>query len=445
MPWEHCGQSVADDVPCPVCALSKEQWSIKFDATRTFKVTRKPGAMLNVELVDLDLEPVHQEPFRAVLPDKKDITGVTDLEGRSNIKSPGGKSTVDFHRLKAKQLVKPKDAEPAAKVAARFLVPNGRKQTFQLTGIFLDFDVEAEDEFMEVVGIPWVLVKPDGLEDGTLDETRRVRVFGEPDWVDKKVTLELFSGPLVRTEFEIKAEDDFRDVVGIPYTVALPDGSTQEGLVDESRVVVVKTREGDVDGISIMLHLSAATGPRVESFTVRRAAGGDPGAAAIVDQGAKAVLAWKVTGAEKVTLVQRGAKGERVVVLDDAPAEGEHEVSPEPPRQTFGIEASAGQELELGDDVSVTVASTIGKIHMQLLEVQEHRPLAGEPYRLTSAAGQTLTGTTGPDGSLRHEAVPIGDWTLTLDRSGVRLRALVLAADDPDPLVRTLLVRRAGR
>lgn len=443
MPWEHCGQTVTDDTSCPVCALSKEQWSIKFNATRTFQVSRKQ-AMLNLELIDLDQEPVHQEAFRAVPATGKELAGATDLEGRSIVGVPAGKATVDFLHLKAKQLVKPETAEPAAKVAARFLVPTGRKQTFQLKGIFLDFDVEAVDDFMDVVGIPWVLVKPDGLDDGTLDETRRVRVFGEPDWVDEKVTLELFSGPLVRTEFEIKAEDDFRDVVGIPYTVALPDGSTQEGVVDESRVVVVKTREGDEDGISIMLHLSAATGPRVESFTVRSAAGGDPGAAAIVDQGAKGVLAWKVTGAEKVTIVQRGAKGERVVVLDDAPAEGEHEVSPDPPRQTFGIEASAGKELELGDDVHVTVASTVGIIHMQLFEAQDHRPLAGEPFRLNSAAGQTLTGTTGPDGSLRHEQVPIGDWVLTLDGSGVQLRALVLAADDPDPLVRTL-VRRAGR
>lgn len=256
MPWEHCGQSVADDVSCPTCALSKAQWSIKFDATRTFQVSRRPAAMLNLELIDLDLEPVHHEAFRGVLPGGKEITGVTDVEGRSIISSPAGKYTVDFHRLKAKQLVKPQDAEPAAKVAARFLVPTGRKQTFQLTGIFLDFDVEAEDEFMDVVGIPWVLITPDGLEDGTLDETRRVRVFCPPDWLDGKVTLELFSGPLVHTEFEVQAEDEWRDVVGIPYTLTLKDGTTREGIVDESRVVRVKTRQGDEDGISLMLHLS---------------------------------------------------------------------------------------------------------------------------------------------------------------------------------------------
>lgn len=441
MPWEHCGQSVSDDVACPVCALTKAQWSIKFDATRTFKVTRKPGAMLNLELVDLDLAPVHHEPFRAVLQDKQDIVGVTDLEGRSNIKSPAGKTTVDFHRLKARQLVRPKDAEPASKVAARFLVPNGRKQTFQLTGIFLDFDVEAEGDFREVVGIPWVLETPDGLDDGTLDETRRVRVFGPPDWVDKKVTLELFSGPLVRTEFEVVAEEGWRDVVGLPYTVTLPDGSTRDGLVDESRVVVVKTRD-DAPGISILLHLAAEAGPRVESFTARAAAGGDPGDDVAVDQGAKAVLAWKVTGAEKVTLVQR-TDGQRVVLLEDAPAEGEHEVTPEPPGQTFGVEAAAGATLELGDDVKVRVHRTLGIIHLQLLDAASREPLAGEPYRLTSEAGEALTGTTGPEGDLRHEAVQAGLWTLELDRSGAQLRAPVLEDDETEPLVR--LVRRGGR
>jgi hypothetical protein len=341
--------------------------------------------------------------------------------------------------------VKPEGAEPAAKVAARFLVPTGRKQTFQLTGIFLDFDVEAEDEFMDVVGIPWVLVTPDGLDDGTLDETRRVRVFGPPDWLDEKVTLELFSGPLVHTEFEVTAEADWREVVGLPYTLTLPDGTTQEGVVDESKVVRVKTRPGQEAGISILLHLAAEAGPRVESFTVRAAASGQPGAEATVDQGAQAVLAWKVSGAEKVTLVQRGADGARIVVLEDAPAEGEHEVSPEPPEQTFGIEAGKGDELELGDDVRVRVATTTGIIHMQLFDARSREPLAGEPYRLESAVGETLTGKTDPQGELRHDPVPAGEWTLALERAGIAaLRAFVLDAHVTEPLVR-FLVRRGGR
>ena len=136
--------------------------------------------------------------------------------------------------------------------------------------------------------------------------------------------------------------------------------------------------------------------------------------------------------------------GKRVVLLEDAPPEGEHEVAPEPPGQTFGVEAAAGDALDLGDDLEVRVQSTIGIIHLQLFDARSREPLAGEPYRLTSEAGETLGGTTGPEGDLRHEQVQAGLWTLELDGSGAQLRAPVLDADEAEPLVRHV-VRRGGR
>lgn len=358
MPWEHCGQSVPDDSGCPTCGLTKEQWSIKFDATRTFRLSRKPGAMLNLELVDVEGEPVPQEGYRAVLPDGQEITNATDAEGRSTMSCAAGKYVVAFPNIDRSQLVPPDGAEEAE--AGGFRCPTGRKQKFQLSGIFLDFDVEAEDEWMEVEGIPYLLRKPDGERSGTLDETRRVRVFCPPDWIDKQVSLELFSGGEAVVEFEVQAEDGAFEVVGVPYTLTLHDGTTRTGKVDETRVVRVVTKPGEETGISLVLHLDGEVPPppgplKVTSFTVRAADGGAAGAEATVEQGGKVVLAWATTGAQKVTIVQRVEGGKRFVVLEDAPASGEHELVPDPPAQAYGIEASAGDTVELGDDVRVTV------------------------------------------------------------------------------------------
>ena len=41
MPWKcDCGDDTLDDAKtCPVCGMSKEEWSVKFDSTRNFVVT----------------------------------------------------------------------------------------------------------------------------------------------------------------------------------------------------------------------------------------------------------------------------------------------------------------------------------------------------------------------------------------------------------------------
>ncbi|MCO5169578.1 MAG: hypothetical protein M9894_24825 [Planctomycetes bacterium] len=237
MPWEHCGQSVADDIGCPTCGLTKAQWSVKFDATRTFRLSRRPAAMLNVELVDVDGEPVHHEGLRAVLPDGQEVVTATDLAGRAVVSCAAGQYTVEFPKVDPPQLVAPDAAEPDP--AGGFRCPTGRKQRFELTGTFLDYDVEAEGEWMDVVGVPYVVRAPDGAREGVLDETRRVRVLCPPAWVDERsVELELFldgAGP--GAEFEVQAEDGCVEVVGLPYTLTLPDGSAREGVLDATRRV----------------------------------------------------------------------------------------------------------------------------------------------------------------------------------------------------------------
>ena len=42
MPWEHCENEVLDDAECPVCGITKETWTVVFNLTREFVVTRRP-------------------------------------------------------------------------------------------------------------------------------------------------------------------------------------------------------------------------------------------------------------------------------------------------------------------------------------------------------------------------------------------------------------------
>lgn len=255
MPWEHCGAAVADDVGCPSCGLTKEQWSIKFDATRTFRVSRKPAALLNVELLDLDGCPVPREPFEAVLGDAAPLAGATDESGRASGPCAAARFTLTFPGLAPEEVTPPPTAET---VADGFRCPTGRKQVFQLAGLLAEFVVEAEDDCVPLVGVSWTLRVPDGEpRTGTLDETKRVRVVCPVEWRDAELELELdlsTAGQLV-TEFVIE-EEHGANVLGVPWTATLPDGKTLEGKVDESRRVRVPTpKEHEGQHVSLTLHL----------------------------------------------------------------------------------------------------------------------------------------------------------------------------------------------
>ena len=45
MPWEHCGQSVGDDIKtCPECGSKKDSWTMRFDTERVFQLGSKDDA-----------------------------------------------------------------------------------------------------------------------------------------------------------------------------------------------------------------------------------------------------------------------------------------------------------------------------------------------------------------------------------------------------------------
>lgn len=41
MPWEHCGQTIADDVVCPVCSTQNETWDLVAAKTRVFSLSAR--------------------------------------------------------------------------------------------------------------------------------------------------------------------------------------------------------------------------------------------------------------------------------------------------------------------------------------------------------------------------------------------------------------------
>src|SRR5258706_15631167 len=107
MPWAHCATDLSDDVAaCPACGMSKTQWTVGFEATRTFKLSRR--AMLNLELADADGAPVASEAYRATFADGRTVDGALDEGGRAVVPATvGGPVSVTFPDLAPLDLVAP--------------------------------------------------------------------------------------------------------------------------------------------------------------------------------------------------------------------------------------------------------------------------------------------------------------------------------------------------
>lgn len=89
MPWEHCGSALADDASCPGCGIRKEAWTVEFDVTRTFKVTRR-SAHLRLALLDAAGQPVVDEPYRVTLPEGAVVEGRLDEFGTARVSAVEG-------------------------------------------------------------------------------------------------------------------------------------------------------------------------------------------------------------------------------------------------------------------------------------------------------------------------------------------------------------------
>lgn len=87
MPWDHCGNTINDDDLCPGCGLSKQNWTIEFDVTRSFKVTRRHVAKFAL-LDDDDEEPLPQASYRVRFPEGTEREGRVDEYGYAKEPAP---------------------------------------------------------------------------------------------------------------------------------------------------------------------------------------------------------------------------------------------------------------------------------------------------------------------------------------------------------------------
>ncbi len=103
MPWDHCGAAIADSDPCPGCGLSKAEWTVQADRTRTLRVnktTRRQvvrDAWLELALLDAAGAPVAGAPYRVALPSGRVVAGALDAAGAARLTElPAGVCEVSF-------------------------------------------------------------------------------------------------------------------------------------------------------------------------------------------------------------------------------------------------------------------------------------------------------------------------------------------------------------
>jgi peptidoglycan hydrolase-like protein with peptidoglycan-binding domain len=121
MPWEHCSATIDDDGACPTCSLTKDQWTLHFNVTRTFtvKAPANKSAALKFFLEGADGEYVPGAPFRVTFPDGTTAEGTLDDNGYANVPAPvAGACVVEL----------PDHPTARAKATGRML-PGARLQT----------------------------------------------------------------------------------------------------------------------------------------------------------------------------------------------------------------------------------------------------------------------------------------------------------------------------
>ncbi len=104
MPWSHCDDdAIPDDAPCAACGLTKAEWTVQLDATRTFAVAakgrgkRKRDAWIEVQLVGPGGAPMAGAAYRIALPDSRVKQGELDEEGKVRLeKLRAGTCEVSF-------------------------------------------------------------------------------------------------------------------------------------------------------------------------------------------------------------------------------------------------------------------------------------------------------------------------------------------------------------
>ncbi len=108
MPWEHCGETILDDEKCPKCQMTKQQWTLEWNVTRTFSVS-SGKSKLKIILQNADGEPIPDAAYVVTLADGKEIKGNVDAFGAARISATGG-CTIKFPELKPEAWEKKKAA-----------------------------------------------------------------------------------------------------------------------------------------------------------------------------------------------------------------------------------------------------------------------------------------------------------------------------------------------
>lgn len=94
MSWDCCQLTHPDSEACSECGKTKAQWTIEFEATRTFTVRRK--AVLRIELLDARDEPIEGERVEVERPDGSREEAQTDELGRAAFAPGPGRYQLSF-------------------------------------------------------------------------------------------------------------------------------------------------------------------------------------------------------------------------------------------------------------------------------------------------------------------------------------------------------------
>ena len=88
-PWTCCNDSelLPDNFTCPDCGQTKASYTLRFQKTRVFQISRK-GRSLELQLVDAEGNPVGGEDYWVQFPNEKTVEGTLDKDGYAKIKVP---------------------------------------------------------------------------------------------------------------------------------------------------------------------------------------------------------------------------------------------------------------------------------------------------------------------------------------------------------------------
>ncbi len=215
MPWEHCGAELHDDAAtCPSCGADKAHWTLQWEATRTFTVSRR--RLVRLEVLDEAGDPLSGEPYRLVFPDGSDARGEVDAGGFAKAAVPDEVTTCAVlfpHRQAGTVVAVDPEGQPLEGVEGREDEgslrfddrPIGEKLRFRVrTGRFLKLRV-LEGDGTPAAGLRYVLLTADGDRSG---ETDGEGVLYEPALPPGEVRVRLEDGRLLSFDLPDEPEEE---------------------------------------------------------------------------------------------------------------------------------------------------------------------------------------------------------------------------------------------